>query len=159
TLDRLTALGTVRKAESSKNQQVPAGPLARARFDVTLGSPAPIVSPEDGVGASFRKGLHYSLSYLAYSLMLIVIGVCLVGPFAPLIWAGWKAARRGRTRPAATAGVAAKRVKQRVRRAPRHRRAPSTFPLVYNAPGRRIRCRRVGVMLATITSGIQALSG
>ena len=100
TLDILRNLGTVRVVESSKNQQVPEGPLARARFDVTLGNVEPIMSAEDGAGARFRQGLQTSLNGLTFSLMLIVIGVCLVGPFALLIWAGWKFFRRGKVKAA-----------------------------------------------------------
>ena len=100
TLDTLRNLGTVRVVESSKNQQVPDGPLARARFDVTLGNAAPIISPEDGVGARLHQGLQTSLNGLTFSLMLIVIGVCLIGPFALVIWGGWKFLRRGKAKSA-----------------------------------------------------------
>ncbi len=100
TLDILRNLGTVRVVDSSKNQQVPEGPLARARFDVALGNVAPIMSAEDGAGARFRQGLQTSLNGLTFSLMLIVIGVCLVGPFALLIWAAWKFFRRGKVKAA-----------------------------------------------------------
>ena len=98
TLDTLRNLGTVRVVESSKNQQVPEGPLARARFDVTLGNAAPIISPEDGVGARLHQGLQTSLNGLTFSLMLIVIGVCLIGPFALVIWGGWRFLRRGKSK-------------------------------------------------------------
>ncbi len=101
-LDSLRNLGTVRVVESSKNPQVPEGPLARARFDVTLGNAAPIVSPEDGVGARLHQGLQTSLNGLTFSLMLIVIGVCLVGPFALVIWGGWKFLRRGKLKATTT---------------------------------------------------------
>ena len=100
TLDTLRNLGTVRVVESAKNQQVPEGPLARARFDVTLGNAAPIISPEDGVGARLHQGLQTSLNGLTFSLMLIVIGVCLIGPFALVIWGGWKFLRRGKAKSA-----------------------------------------------------------
>jgi hypothetical protein len=106
-LDKLRALGTVRVVESSKNAQVPEGPMARARFDVTLGNAEPMVSPEDGVGARLRQGLQTSLNGLAFSLMLIVIGVCLVGPFLLLAWGGWKLLRRGRNKQVAVVGASA----------------------------------------------------
>ena len=100
TLDKLRNLGTVRVVESSKNPQVPEGPLARARFDLNLGNAAPIVSPEDTVGARLSQGLRTSLNGLTFSLMLIVIGICLIGPFALVIWAGWKFLRRGKKKVA-----------------------------------------------------------
>jgi hypothetical protein len=101
TLDKLRALGTVRSVVAARNAQVPAGPLARASFDVTLRSPTPIVSAEDGFGASIRRGLRTSLTGLTYSLMLIVVGLCLVGPFALLGWGIWKFARRGKVKVSA----------------------------------------------------------
>ena len=99
TADKLRGLGTVRLFEASKDPQIPDSPLARARFDLTLGDAAPIVSAEDGVGASLRKGLQTSINGLTFSLMLIVVGVCLVGPFALLIWGGWKFYRREKKKP------------------------------------------------------------
>jgi hypothetical protein len=98
TLDKLRGLGTVRSVVSARNAQVPAGPLARASFDVTLRSPTPMVSAEDGFGASIRRGLRTSLTGLTYSLMLIVVGLCLVGPFALLGWGLWRVARRGKVK-------------------------------------------------------------
>ena len=100
TADRLRSLGIVRVVESSKNPQVPDGPLARARFEVTAGGAQPIISAEDGVGARLSQGLRTSLNGLTFSLMLLVIGVCLVGPFALAIWVGWKLWKRGKVKSA-----------------------------------------------------------
>jgi hypothetical protein len=99
-LDHLSGMGTVRVRESTKNQAVPEGPLARARFDLTLGDPPHLVAQDDGVSASLREGLRKSYAGLAFSAMLIVIGVCLVGPFVLVAWIAWKMIRRGRARPA-----------------------------------------------------------
>ncbi len=90
-------------SESAKNQSVPDGPLARARFDLTLGNPPPLIAQEDGVGASLRQGLQKSYQWLAFSAMLIVIGICFVGPFALVAWGIWKLLRKGRTKAIATA--------------------------------------------------------
>jgi hypothetical protein len=36
---------------------------------------------------------------------LIVIGVCLIGPFVLVAWIAWKMIRRGRARPTGAAAV------------------------------------------------------
>jgi hypothetical protein len=86
--------GKVRTAESTKNPQVPEGPLARARLNLTIGSGEGIVSAEHGFWDSIREGLSTSVKGLLWSLQLIVIGLCLIGPWVLLIWGGWRFARR-----------------------------------------------------------------
>ncbi|WP_428940811.1 DUF4349 domain-containing protein [Fontivita pretiosa] len=88
--------GRVRTAESSRNAQVPDGPLARARLNLTIGSGESIVPAERGFWQSIREGLATSVKGLLWSLQLIVIGLCLVGPWALLIWGGWRLAARTR---------------------------------------------------------------
>ncbi|HWP41213.1 MAG TPA: DUF4349 domain-containing protein, partial [Tepidisphaeraceae bacterium] len=88
--------GKVRTAESSKNAQIPDGPLARARLNLTLGSGESIVPAERGFWQSIREGLATSVQGLLWSLQLIVIGLCLVGPWALLVWGGWRFAARTR---------------------------------------------------------------
>lgn len=100
-LDKLDGLadaarqqGKVRTSESSRNTQVPEGPLAKARLNLTIGTGESIVPAESGFWHSIREGLSTSVRGLAWSLQLIVIGLCLVGPWVALLWGGWKMARR-----------------------------------------------------------------
>jgi hypothetical protein len=97
--DKLRALGAVKLSRNAVNPAVSSGSLARARFNVVLRSPAPLVAPENTIGAHVRSGLQTSLKGLAWSLTLIIVGLCLVGPFALIIWAGWKLARRAKSSP------------------------------------------------------------
>src|SRR5262249_3840976 len=82
--------GKVRVAESSRNAQVPEGPLARARLNVTIGTGESIVAAERGLWASIRDGLSTSVRGLLLSLQVIIIGLCLIAPWALILWGGWK---------------------------------------------------------------------
>jgi hypothetical protein len=101
-LDVARQQGRVRTSESTKNAQVPEGPLARARLNLTIGSVESIVPGERGFWESIREGLSTSVQGLLWSLQLIVIGLCLVGPWVLLIWGGWRLLRRNKraTEPA-----------------------------------------------------------
>ncbi len=101
-VDSVRKQGTVRTAESSKNAQIPEGSLSRARLNLSIGSGEGIVSGEQGFWTSIREGLGTSVRGLLWSLQLIVIGVCLVAPWALLLWGGWKLLRRGKGASAAT---------------------------------------------------------
>jgi hypothetical protein len=88
-------------SQTSKNASVPAGALARARVELTLVSPDAIVEEGRGVWSTLRNGLSTSAAGLMWSLQLIVIGLCLVAPWALLIWASWRLLRRWRGREVA----------------------------------------------------------
>ncbi len=95
-------LGVVRGSRESTNQQAPAGESARARVEVTLASADLLVAPENGFFATIRHGLATSMAGLMWSLQLIVIGLCLVGPWVVLVWGGlkwWKRSRRKASSP------------------------------------------------------------
>jgi hypothetical protein len=98
-IDAARDLGTVRVERSTKNPQSPDGTVARARVDVTLATPDTIVSANDGLWASVRRGLSTSAAGLLYSLQLIIIGLCFVGPWALLLIGGWRLAKRARRKP------------------------------------------------------------
>jgi glycine cleavage system regulatory protein len=95
-LDVARKLGRVRVSESSENPQVPEGPLARARINLVLGSGETIIPAQGGFWSSIREGLSTSVKGLMWSLELIVIGLCLVGPWVGLVWGGWRLAKRSR---------------------------------------------------------------
>jgi hypothetical protein len=94
-------LGTVRGSQQATNQQAPSGEFARARIELTLASGEMLVAPEHGVLATLRNGLSTSFAGLMWSLQLIVIGLCLVGPWVLLIWGGVKVLKRSRRRAGA----------------------------------------------------------
>jgi hypothetical protein len=94
-------VGTVRVEEQTPNPKAPSGKLARARFQVTVGSVKGIVGADRGFGATLRNGLSTSVTGLLWSLNLIVIGFLFVGPWALLFYGGWRLYRRLRKKPAA----------------------------------------------------------
>lgn len=94
--EKVRKLGTVRVFEASKNPNVPDSELSVARLSVTL-SDAELIMPSDsGPSAHLRKGL----SVLAWSLNMIILGICVIGPWVLLFWGGFKLYRRLRPRPA-----------------------------------------------------------
>ncbi|MBC7782431.1 MAG: DUF4349 domain-containing protein, partial [Burkholderiales bacterium] len=95
-LERVKSRGVVRVSQSTKNAKAAGGQLARARIDVTFGTPEAIVGADAGVWATIRNGLSTSAAGLMWSLRLLVIGVCLIAPWAVAVWGGWKIARRVR---------------------------------------------------------------
>lgn len=79
-------------------------PLDRARIEVTLTTPSQIVPPDQGLMSSLRKALSTSALGLLWSLQLLVIGLCLLLPWAAVIYVGtrlWK--RRSARTTTATA--------------------------------------------------------
>jgi hypothetical protein len=97
---QIRTLGTDRVNESSTNHQAPQGEVARARFDVTLANADLIVGRDEGLGAAVKSALSTSVRGLLWSLQFIVIGLLIVGPWALMIWVGWKLWRRPRATPA-----------------------------------------------------------
>src|SRR5262249_14972822 len=94
---KLHTAGTVRSQNASRNPQVPDSELAVARFEVVL-SNEPLSAADEGVGPSVRKGLKYSLTALSSGLMLLVIGLMFVLPFASL-YGGYRLVQRVRSKP------------------------------------------------------------
>ncbi len=95
-LDAARKLGKVRLSESGRNVQVPEGPLSRARINLLVGSAETIVPAEGGLTSTVREGLTTSVKGLLWSLQLIVVGICLAGPWALIAWGGWKVIKRNR---------------------------------------------------------------
>jgi len=96
---QIRSLGTDRINESSTNHQAPEGEVARAQFDVTLANAELIVGRDEGLGAAVRSALSTSVRGLLWSLQFIVIGLLIVGPWALLVWGGWRLWRRSKTVP------------------------------------------------------------
>jgi hypothetical protein len=87
---RARTLGVVRAEQISGNPQGPDSALARARFSVTLANADVIVASDHGLWATLRNGLSTSVVGLMWSLQLIVVGLCLIGPWVLALLLGWK---------------------------------------------------------------------
>ncbi|HEY1922185.1 MAG TPA: DUF4349 domain-containing protein, partial [Tepidisphaeraceae bacterium] len=95
-IDRTRDLGTVQTIERTENLSVPVADFAKAKLDITLNAAGAIVGPGAGLWQGLKGGIGTSIRGLAYSLELVVIGVCLALPWAALVWLGWKAVSRFR---------------------------------------------------------------
>jgi hypothetical protein len=100
-VEKLKATGAVRAQQSTENSQVPDSALAIARVDVTLSNTDLIVPTDEGIWAQVRKGLKTSFVAVSWSLIVVIIGVCAVLPWALVIWGGYAAIRRLRRKPTA----------------------------------------------------------
>ncbi|OHB77110.1 MAG: hypothetical protein A2Z34_02495 [Planctomycetes bacterium RBG_16_59_8] len=97
-LEKLTGTGIVRVSSTSGNPKVPEGKLARARFEVTIGSIDRLLPGDKGIGESLRGGFKTSLDWLLWSLNWIVIGLCFAGPWALILWICWRIVRRSKAK-------------------------------------------------------------
>jgi hypothetical protein len=102
---RLKASGTVRVQNESKQPDVPDSPLAIGRLDITLSNVELIVPSDEGFWPRIRGGFSTSIVALSWSLMVVIVGVCFVLPWALLIYAAYRVVvrLRGRTGPATPA--------------------------------------------------------
>jgi glycine cleavage system regulatory protein len=100
-VDKLVAAGTVRVQEASKNPQVPETDLAIARLDVTLSNADLIVPSDEGLWPSIRTGLSYSFKVGAWSLSWVILGVCVVLPWALVLYAVYRVVLRMRKKAGA----------------------------------------------------------
>jgi hypothetical protein len=97
-LDALKSAGIVRVQQSVKHPEVPDSPLAVARLDVTLSNAELIVPSDDGVGPSVRRGLSDSVAVLSWSLRILILGLCVLLPWALIIWVIYRLVVRLRRR-------------------------------------------------------------
>lgn len=98
--------GTVTEESGTLDPAGYAGPHARTRIELTLSSPPRLVSEDQGLSAAFRSAMSTSLLGLLWSLRLVVVGVCLVLPWAALAWIThrlWRS-RRAKTPRVSDAG-------------------------------------------------------
>jgi hypothetical protein len=99
-LDALKSAGTVRVQKSLKHPEVPDSPLAVARLEVTLSNQELIVPTDKSFGASIRGGLSDSFAVLSWSVRLLILGLCVLLPWALVVWAIYRLVvrmRRGNT--------------------------------------------------------------
>ncbi len=102
-LDQLKSSGTVRVQQSAKHPEVPDSPLAVARLDVTLSNKDLLVPSDDGFGPNVRKGLADSFAVLSWSLRILILGLCVLLPWALVVWAIYRLVVRMRRRTAPSA--------------------------------------------------------
>ena len=86
TVSKLRGIGTLRMIEASRNSQVPDGALSRARIDLTLANADVIVPDDKGLASTLRGSFATTVTGLLWSLQLIIVGLCFVGPWALIIW-------------------------------------------------------------------------
>jgi hypothetical protein len=98
-IDKFKGAGTLRVHQSSRNPQVPDSNLATARLDVTLSNVELIVPSDDGLWPQVRRGLSWSFTALAWSLSWIIVGLCVVLPWALVLYGFYRLALRLRRRP------------------------------------------------------------
>jgi Domain of unknown function (DUF4349)/Putative zinc-finger len=98
-IDKFKGAGTLRVHQSSRNQQVPDSNLATARLDVTLSNVELIVPSDDGLWPQVRRGLSWSFTALAWSLSWIIVGLCVVLPWALVLYGLYRLILRFRRRP------------------------------------------------------------
>jgi hypothetical protein len=98
-LHKLRAAGTVRDQKTEPNPLVPESALATAHIEVKLTSAGPIVPEGQGLWPRIRTSLSYTFEGLSWSLMVIILGVCVVLPWALLLWGVLKLVRHLRKAP------------------------------------------------------------
>ncbi|MBV8879753.1 MAG: DUF4349 domain-containing protein [Planctomycetaceae bacterium] len=92
-IERIKALGAVLEHVSTRNAGVPDNDLALARLELKLSNEV-LVGRDAGPLANVKRGLAISLQAGSWALMLIMIGICFVGPLLFVVWAALKLRRR-----------------------------------------------------------------
>jgi len=93
-VENFKASGTVRAQQSTRNPQVPDGKLAIARLDVTLSNAELIVPRDGGLWAQIRTGLATSFTAISWSLIVVIVGLCFVLPWALVLYVGHRVIAR-----------------------------------------------------------------
>jgi glycine cleavage system regulatory protein len=97
-LDRAQRSGRVLTIQREQTPSAPEGTFSRGRLSVTIATADPIVQRDQGLAASVKSGLSTSVYWLLQSVKLIVVGLCLVAPWAIILWLAWRLVRRNRER-------------------------------------------------------------
>src|SRR5262249_5581037 len=105
-LDQLKSSGSVRVQRSEKHPEVPDSPLSIARLDVTLSNVELLVPSDEGFWPKIRQGLSFSFMALAWSLMVVIVGLCFLLPWALVLWAIYRLVVRTRRRAGSAAPAA-----------------------------------------------------
>jgi hypothetical protein len=93
-LQQTRGQGTVRGIDSSRDPQAPSGPMAHGQLFIEFDTPDAIVADQTSPWASVRQGLSTSVTGLLWSLQWVIVGLCLIGPWAGIGWIAWKVKAR-----------------------------------------------------------------
>jgi hypothetical protein len=90
-LRQIKGVGTVVSQQAKRDPKVPENELTTAHIIVTLAGVTPIVPSDEGLGSYVRTSLYMSFKVFSVCLMLIILGVSAVLPWALVIWVAYKA--------------------------------------------------------------------
>jgi hypothetical protein len=96
---RFKDVGKVLVLQPTYNPKAPETKLALAHINVELLGVRPIVAADEGMWPQVRTSLSYSFRFLTWSVMLIVLGVSVLLPWALLVWLAVKVVRKMRGKP------------------------------------------------------------
>jgi Domain of unknown function (DUF4349)/Putative zinc-finger len=96
---RFKDVGKVIVLQPTYNPKAPETKLALAHINVELLGVRPIVAADEGMWPQVRTSLSYSFRFLTWSVMLIVLGVSVLLPWALLVWLAVKLVRKVRGKP------------------------------------------------------------
>jgi hypothetical protein len=99
-VQRIMAMGRVKHQELARNVESPESSLPLAVFRIRLTGTPGIVPNDEGLWPQIRTSLYYAFRLLTVSLMFIVVGVCVLLPWAVVIMVSVKLVRRWRGRTA-----------------------------------------------------------
>ncbi len=95
-IEKLKSAGTVREQQVRRNPQARESELATARIEVTLTNEERIIPKDEGFWTQVRKGLSTSFVAVSWSLIVVIIGLCFVLPWAVVIYVAFLIIRRMR---------------------------------------------------------------
>ncbi len=99
---RIQGLGEVKKSGSEPDPHAPNSDKAQASFDVVLIGTS-FVSRKHSLGAQVRNSFYLIFLFLTWILVFILLCLCVLLPWAVLIWATVKIVRKLRAKPKAAA--------------------------------------------------------
>ena len=88
-IEKFKAVGVVREQTVQRNPQERDTELAVARLYVELSNENPIVPKDEGWWAQVRKGLATSFTAISWSVVVVIIGLCFVLPWAVVLYVGY----------------------------------------------------------------------
>ena len=89
-LKQIKGAGTVVSQQAKRNPHVAENELTTAHIIVILTGVTPIVPNDEGLGSYIRASLYMSFKVFSVCLMLIILGVSAVLPWALVIWIAYK---------------------------------------------------------------------
>jgi hypothetical protein len=90
-LRQIKGVGSLVSQKAVRNPQAPENELTTSHIIVTLTGVSPIVPSDEGLGSYVRTSLYMSFKIFSVCLMLIILGVSAVLPWALVVWVAYKA--------------------------------------------------------------------